>query len=436
MALPVPLFSAFIGLLLKEKEQIIRLPSLPLAVISLVIAIVGFFVLLYIVNLRTDAILYARTVNAIRKHFYDDSDIDIDTMLRTRVLPQTRFLPGYFEKSYFLPVVVSFALLNSLNFMSGILLLTTPLVNILGLESWNELLTWACNIPLWIWVLALIFPLFHVISYWLYALYREHAYLRSNSMGVDIDGVLNRHRYHFCDLLDEIVKKKVDPEKITTIPVHEDPKLGVSKEEENRVFNNPRYWIEMPCINDAAYNIKRMRNAFKLKIYIFTHRPWPSDNIKKGYNEWKDAASKMLKQIPLPPTKWFRWLPCSWSLYNAINKIRMKIEIMRLGLKPIDIITKCWLHHNGIEYNKLIIERASENISFPWVQFQNRFYISRKRRLRFFVEDDEEKANKLAYICDVVFLMEQPYNTGKNLPKNVLPVKSWDEIYRWIRKLS
>lgn len=111
-----------------------------------------------------------------------------------------------------------------------------------------------------------------------------------------------------------------------------------------------------------------------------------------------------------------------------------KIRLWRL--KPIDIITKCWLHHNGIEYDKLTIEKGSEDISDPRGQFRNRFYISRKKKIRFFVEDDDEKANKLAYICDVVFLIEHPYNKDKKLPKNVLRVESWNDIYRWIRKLS
>jgi hypothetical protein len=72
--------------------------------------------------------------------------------------------------------------------------------------------------------------------------------------------------------------------------------------------------------------------------------------------------------------------------------------------------------------------------------------------LRYFVEDDIEKAEKLAYICDVVFLVEHPYNTGFekqcescnyeckrekiDLPNNVRTVKSWDEIYKRIRLLS
>jgi len=68
------------------------------------------------------------------------------------------------------------------------------------------------------------------------------------------------------------------------------------------------------------------------------------------------------------------------------------------------------------------------------LHFRNRFYISRKKKIRFFVEDDADKANKLAYICDIVFLMRQPYDKNQKLPNNVVRVGSWDELYRQVRK--
>ena len=70
--------------------------------------------------------------------------------------------------------------------------------------------------------------------------------------------------------------------------------------------------------------------------------------------------------------------------------------------------------------------------------------MARQRKYRFFVEDDWEKAAKLAYICDVVVLIDQPYNRpnvglgrdGRDHPSNVVRAQSWDELYRVIRRLS
>jgi len=57
-----------------------------------------------------------------------------------------------------------------------------------------------------------------------------------------------------------------------------------------------------------------------------------------------------------------------------------------------------------------MIEQGHEDVADPQGRFRNRFYVARKKGIRFFVEDDLEKAIKLAYICDVVFLLDHPYN--------------------------
>jgi len=130
------------------------------------------------------------------------------------------------------------------------------------------------------------------------------------------------------------------------------------------------------------------------------------------------------------------------KLHNFIEKLVNQIIMFRIGLQdfrfigmhPIDMITKCWLQRNGIEYDSLTIERGSEDVVDPQGHFKNRFYIGRKKKIRFFIEDDPEKACKLAYICDIVFLIEHPYNKNESVPSNVVRIKSWEELYRQVRK--
>ena len=76
----------------------------------------------------------------------------------------------------------------------------------------------------------------HFFIYLWYAEHREDSYLKSHIIGIDIDGVLNDHRQHFCVLLEKNTGKKIDKEKIITIPVHECPGLGVTREDEQKVF--------------------------------------------------------------------------------------------------------------------------------------------------------------------------------------------------------
>jgi len=254
-------------------------------------------------------------------------------------------------------------------------------------------------------------------------------------MGVDLDGVLNPHRHHFCALLEKNVGKRLDPDRITVIPLHEDPGLGVSREDEKKVFNDPRYWTEMPCLSDARENLRKLRNMFKLKIHIFTHRQWPSEEIQGTslYKQWRMHASDMISRSPLSESRLIRGLQ---RLQRPCYKAIVKDPIGPLAPNPMNVITKSWLLQNDIMYDELTIERGSEDISDPQGQFKNRFYISRKKKFRFFVEDDAEKARKLAYICDTVFLIWHPYNHKAEQPENVVRVQSWEDIFRWVRRLS
>lgn len=466
MSAPITALAIFIGLSDNLQGIINIVESLrPLLVATLtVISLVGFFVMLYIINLRMDVILYARTVNAVRKHFYDQAPTDIDTKLHTRVLPQTPAQPGYKESRYFLPVVLAFALFN-----------TFYLTLALFLAGWSfeevaQMSSWFYRVPWWSW-LGLIFLPAHLVFYTQCAKHREHAYLRSFSLGVDIDGVLNTHRHHFSWLLTENAGIERDPESFTTIPLHECPALEISRDHEKQVFNDPRYWVEMPVTDGATHNLERLRNL-NLKIHIFSHRPWPNtsgmrqDDRNAIHQQWKNRASAFTREvygdkslrslfdrlrlwIGIPEDEPIRiaWFRVDKRLVSGLRWVRA-----RLGCRPIESFTKCWLRLHDLDYDELTIEQGNEDVADPQGHFRNRFYIARQKQIRFFVEDVLEKAIKLAYICDVVFLLDHPYNRNspqkclacereckqnkRNVPNNVIRVKSWDEIYRHIRIFS
>jgi len=441
MGVPFTIFAVIIGLSPQMGQIVYPLLALT-AVISVVISIVGYFVTLYIVNLRMDVVLYARTVNGIRKHFYDEAKLDIGSKLRLRVLPQTPTLPGYFE-FYFLPVVISFAIFNSIYLLIGASIFSAPQIS--QITSFTAISRLPTIIPYWIWLLAISFFAFHIGSYLWIARRRELTYLRSYSIGIDIDGVLNEHRAQFCKFLLQLTGKQLDPEDIVKIPLHEDPKHGVNREDEKTVFDCVKYWTEMPCIESAASSIKKMRNSMKMKIFVFTYRPSPSEKITKDktqFKEWQEAALQAYKNSNYRFPRLLKKTEHNHKLHNFIEKLVNQIIMFRIGLQdfrfigmhPIDMITKCWLQKNGIEYDSLTIERGSEDVVDPQGHFKNRFYIGRKKKIRFFIEDDPEKACKLAYICDIVFLIEHPYNKNESVPSNVVRIKSWEELYRQVRK--
>lgn len=337
MALPFTLYSAIIGLSPQMGQFIYALAFLA-ALVSLIIALVGFFVLLYVVNLRMDVILYARTVNAIRKHFYDNADLDINSKLRLRTLPQTPSLPGYFEPSYFLPVTISFAIFNMVYLSMGLILFFTPLPEISNLISLSSILGLIKDVPLWIWIATPLFFVSHLMGYYLIARHRELSYLKSYAIGVDIDGVLNEHRPHFCDLLSTLVHKQLDPDSITKIPVHEEPSLGISRDDEKRVFNDPRYWTEMPCAKSSALSIRKLRNALKLKVHIFTYRPWPSEEIRQKVDsrkEWENAAILVCRKSNFVLPRLLRQLRSQHRLYGCVEKVIDQFLTLRMRTENV-----------------------------------------------------------------------------------------------------
>jgi len=419
MSIPISII-AIISQFGLDKEQFINLVNqfnLPILITLMSISLLGLGMFCYIVNLRLDAVLYARVVNGVRKFFYDEFNEDINLKMRWRVLPQSPQLPPYFEKSFFLPVVFVFGVMNSLYCFLG---------------AWVGVkIKWLTGF------ITGVFFLFHFLIYYWYSHHREIAYLKSNILGIDIDGVLTKHREHFCKILENNVGKNIDPEKIFIIPVHEDPYLNVTREDERKVFNSPDYWKDMPAEKNAGDRVRALRNIFKFKIYIFTYRPWPDvpdtqeliEKIKLFCENAKDFTLSLLL-LKIGITLRFKWL------------------IEKLKEEPLKLITKQWLRKNGIVYDKLIFEKGNDYSSDPSGRFNNRFYISRKKKIRFFVEDDFEKAIKLSFVCDIVFLFSHPYNrpnkklskkinnSRKNIPSNIIRVNNWDEIYQYIRKLA
>ena len=162
--------------------------------------------------------------------------------------------------------------------------------------------------------------------------------------------------------------------------------------------------------------LERVRNIFKFKVFLFTYRPWPNvekmneEEKKRIINKWEDSLHSFRDKAK-----------------QATASPEAAIELWSFWRKPIDRITRLWLKKHGLKYDKLIIEKGNEDVPDPRGHIRNRFFKSREYKIKYFVEDDLEKAVKLAYICDIVFLIDQPYNQVLNeVPSNIIPVKSWD----------
>jgi uncharacterized HAD superfamily protein len=396
VGLPVPVLGFLLTQFTKAGGTLPPIPdeiAFLIPLIGCVIGVLGLCVMVFIVNLRLDAILYARTVNGIRKRFYDESGLTYPDELRIRVLPRSVYQPRYFEWRYFLSVVAVFGLLNTLYPVLG----WSWYLHHLGATVAQ--VAWTCVGIAVVWLAV------HVVVYWVLTRHRETKYLRTYIIGVDIDGVLNKHREHFCRLLQDFREKTINSAQITFIPVHQCPGLGVTEAEEHAVLNHPLYWTGLPPVEGAAKFLAKLKNTFGYTIVIFTHRPWPEP---KDYPQGEEERYRNL-----------------WSYQRAWHPLAFDL---------IRALTKAWLGQHGIPYNRLVIERGNVHTTDRRIRVNNRFTISEREEIRLFVEDDLFKARKLAHICEVVFLLDQPYNQANDLPKNVVRVQLWEQIYEFIRQ--
>ncbi len=128
--------------------------------------LIGLMVLGYLISLRCDALLYARTVNGIRNYFYSRAGIGTERARSIRVLPVDPTRPRYFEWGYFLFVVMAFGVVGTAYMLGGIYFYGLANGWIKDVRFWRNLA-----------MLGSASILVHVLMYLAIAVYRERRYL-------------------------------------------------------------------------------------------------------------------------------------------------------------------------------------------------------------------------------------------------------------------
>lgn len=217
--------------------------------------------------------------------------------------------------------------------------------------------------------------------------------MQLKKIGVDIDGVLNLHRDQFCNFANSLFNKRLNPMEITQIPVHLCNGLNITQLEEFQILNEEKYWTTMPE-NPRGNLILKKLAAHNFQIHIFTHRPWP----QQIHNSGREHNSE-------------------WE-------------------KSIDQITEDWLKEKGIPFDRLYIEKSSIGSYDYHDRTNNRLDVCIQENITYFVEDDLNKANELADICNVVFPLDQPYNQSlTKIKSNIFRIASWNDLYKSISEV-
>jgi len=389
-------------------------------------AALGVLMMSYILNLRFDALLYARQVNGIRKSFFDSSELSPVIRTKLSVLPVITSIPKYLEREYFEPVVFTFALINSTYVLFGAAFWSRA-VSTANLDKVQT--SW--DLALLSFVGAL---LFHWVLYCTMAKYREKSYLKSRILGIDIDGTIGNHTHQYCAMLKELTGIAITADQITTIPVSKIKGLSLTREDhEIPIFHEPRYWIEMKGFAAVEDYISNLRTKLGYQVVIFTDRSWPAfqhmehEKRKAIQRKWKEAAQQMLSRA------------------SSLKRVWRRVQLALNLVPPILVITEGWLKTIGVPYDRLVIDSVGSRDSFK--RAYNRFSAAATGQYRVFIEDHWQNAIKLASHCEFVFLLDYPYNDNLaianqspgdrplTLPGNVIRVKDWDDLYRYLSLL-
>lgn len=371
LAMPLTLFG-----LLKDVTQLSNQDFVNY--ICLAISVVGFFVTMYLGQLRTETLMYARSVNTIRNYFYNLNRHDDYLKIKEySILSTQKYKPKYWDGEQFIFIILTLGLIDTMYFGYALY------------SFWGAI--WS------FYTLSLLFLLFHILFYKVLTRCSDaNSRFYKHYIGIDIDGVLNLHKEQFVKIYNmlvdsgEIQAPKITLEHIKTIPVQDG---GYIKEDDaNKVFYKAEYWRTMPTTNNAAQIIKNtLINKLGFKIHIFTSRDWKSKDFDiKGFNIKKE--------------------------------------------------TKNWLSKNSYSWNRIKFESGNYNhpIGLNGALYSNRFYLSAKRKIDIFIEDEPEKARRLSHICRYVLLINQPYNQedeNNPYPYNVIRVNTWNDIPKIVRDL-
>lgn len=315
------------------------------------ISIVGFLITMYLAQLRTEVLMYARCINNLRKSYYNtfQNYIDLDN---EGVLLIQKKKPKYWDGEQFIFALLALSIINSAYIAYGVSVITSQIY--------------------WFTMAGVFMFVLHILVYALLTRKSEANFrFYKHTIGIDIDGVINDHESQFIRIYNDLFPQdKIDINDIISIPVHEHDPAKIPEMRERKVFETLTYWETMPEIPDASRIIKEfLANTMGYKIFIFTKRDWNVEgadhrkyNIRKVTKKWLSEKKIRYNRIWFERGNYDSPISVNRALYYNRFYIaaRRKIEFF-IEDEPI----KACKLANVCRYVLLIDHRYNQSYKYP-----------------------------------------------------------------------
>lgn len=152
------------------------------------------------------------------------------------------------------------------------------------------------------------------------------------------------------------------------------------------------------------------------------------DDIKShDATEWSGLNQEQIRHI-FSNTDIFNTVKPVFFSTDATKKLReagWKIHVItfRPWHDNLGLQTERWLESNGYNYDTVHLSEDHDKTQYV-----------HKLGINVFVEDRKESAELMSNVCDVVYLLDYPYNQG-SIRDKINRVKNWEEIINSLETL-
>lgn len=152
-------------------------------------------------------------------------------------------------------------------------------------------------------------------------------------------------------------------------------------------------------LSDIAGHLVRFANdRFGCKLSV-------EDLTSEDVETCSNLTAEQLRQI-FSTSRFFQTMPAFKSVGESLKQLsesgwRIVLVTDRFWYAEIQDDTVEWLREHDIPFDSVSFVRKADKATF-----------ARKFRIKFFIEDQLSNANRLARVCDRVFLIDRPYNQG------------------------